>query len=188
MILPGILASGISGHLIPPSSYESIATVSVGSGGSSTITFSSIPATFTHLQIRVMGRQTNGSADNYANLRFNGDGGSNYSYHHLVGDGSTAAASSATSQTVIYLQRYAAAGAAASIFGASVIDILDYQNTNKNKTIRNLGGNDRNGAGAIYFSSGAWFNTAAVTSITITPASNDWAEYSSFALYGIKGA
>jgi subtilase family serine protease len=76
------------------------------------------------------------------------------------------------------------------IFGAAIIDILDYANTNKYKTIRILSGNDNNGSGTIRFSSGALYsNTNAVSSITlVSGSSGNWSEYSQFALYGIKGA
>jgi hypothetical protein len=51
MPILGIIASAITGNLVT-TSYESIETVTVGSGGSATVTFSSIPATYTHLQIK----------------------------------------------------------------------------------------------------------------------------------------
>jgi hypothetical protein len=185
----GAITAGLFGTGVAAStnSYESIATVTVGAGGQSSISFSSIPSTFKHLQIRAMARTTNTGVDNYGSIIFNGDTAANYTYHDLQGNGSTASATGLASQNANYLQRYAGAGAAASIFGVSVTDILDYQNTNKYKTIRNLGGDDRNGAGFIYLTSGAWLSTSAVTSITITPEANNWAQYSSFALYGIKG-
>jgi hypothetical protein len=68
-----------------------------------------------------------------------------------------------------------------------VIDILDYANVNKYTTIRVLGGADLNGSGAINLVSGLWMNTAAVTSFLISADSGNLAQYSSFALYGIKG-
>jgi hypothetical protein len=76
-------------------------------------------------------------------------------------------------------------------FSVSIIDILDYANISKNKTNRVLTGIDKNGSGSIQLTSGAWFNTAAITSITITPQSNTTPtntleQYSSFALYGVK--
>ena len=75
-------------------------------------------------------------------------------------------------------------------FGFKLIfDILDYTNTNKNTTTRALTGNETNGTAgqAILFSSGNWRNTAAITSILIYPSSGNFSQYSSFALYGIKG-
>jgi hypothetical protein len=75
------------------------------------------------------------------------------------------------------------------LFGTVIIDILDYANTNKYKTQRSLGGNDRNGAGYIDFSSGNWRNTNAITSIDIKALyGTGFAQYSHFALYGIASA
>jgi hypothetical protein len=83
----------------------------------------------------------------------------------------------------------AAGGSAASIFGVLVLDILDYANTSKTKTTRTLMGYDKNGAGKVTLTSGLWNNTSAISSISIVPKDgSSWAEYSSFALYGIKGA
>ena len=168
-------------------SYESIQTVTVGSGGAASISFTSIPSTFTHLQIRGIARQ-NGGTDTQNWWRFNGDTGSNYSTHALYGYGSGSA------QSLSYLSTYITSGAvgspvAANIFNVYVADILDYTNTNKYTTARILSGNDQNGGGYIWFSSGAWRNTNAITSIEITNnGSNNFVEHSQFALYGIKGA
>jgi hypothetical protein len=168
--------------------YESIATVTVGSGGSSSISFSSIPSGFKHLQLRMIGRSTRAANEGYGVVRFNSDTGSNYSYHSLAGNGSSAAADGSGSVAYPTLLYFPAASRGASIFGAGVLDILDYQNTNKNKTIRVLDGYDSNGAGYSTLQSGAWYNTAAITSITITEFNgNNFAEFSKFALYGIKG-
>jgi hypothetical protein len=167
--------------------YESIATVTVGSGGSLSITFSSIVGTYKHLQIRGIAKYLN-TAGGSMRLQFNSDTGSNYSYHYLSGDGASASAGAGTSGTFI----------APSIgqqdtgqFTASVIDILDYSNTNKYKTSRILSGLDKNGSGSMQLSSGLWMSTSAITSITLTPQSNttptnQFEQYSSFALYGIK--
>jgi len=76
----------------------------------------------------------------------------------------------------------------ASVFAAYVIDILDYANTNKYKTSRNLAGYDNNSGGRVSLNSGNWRNTNAITSITLTCRSDNFQQYSQFALYGIKGA
>ena len=171
--------------------FESIQTVTVASGTSNEISFTSIPSTYEHLQIRLNAR-TNRSIQAEANLliRFNNDTGSNYAYHDLYGDGANATASAATTQTKIIANRLTGAGADANIFGSIIIDILDYKNTNKYKTVRAFGGVDRNGAGGISFSSGVWMNTNAITEIDFTTieGSFDFVQYSHFALYGIKGA
>jgi hypothetical protein len=89
MPILGIIASAITGNLVT-TSYESIATVTVGSGGAANVEFTSIPATYTHLQVRGIGRslEANTGVD-VQYLRFNSDTGSNYAWHQLVGNGSS---------------------------------------------------------------------------------------------------
>jgi hypothetical protein len=182
----GILASQISGHLASPTSFDSIQTVTVGSGGQSSVSFTSIPSTYKHLQVRAIGRDDTAPSD--ARYTFNSDTGSNYSFHLLVGNGSTAASYNATSQTFLRGAPYC--DTSTNVFGAGVTDILDYQNTNKYKTVRTLTGLENNTStySQIQFYSGLWMNTSAITSITITPSGGGvWTQYSSFALYGVKG-
>jgi hypothetical protein len=179
MPILGIMASAISGNL---SSYESISTVTVGSGGQATITFSSIPATYKHLQIRYINTTT--TVNQNLTFRFNGDTGSNYAWHRLLGDGSSAIADGVSTTTGMNIGR---SGGNSTSFAAGVFDVLDYSNTSKNKTARTLYGTDQNGSGLIFLASGLWQNTAAITSITITSGAGDFAQYSQFALYGIKG-
>jgi hypothetical protein len=172
-----------------PNDYESIATVTVGSGGASSIDFTSIPSTYQHLQIRILARGA--AATNFisAGIRFNSDTGSNYAIHQLLGSGSAASSGSDINITSIYRTFIPAANQTSGRFGAGVVDILDYANTNKNKTTRTLTGFDLNGSGYIILRSGLWRSTSAVSSITLFDADNagGFAEYSSFALYGIKG-
>jgi len=192
MPILGIIASAISGNLLAPSSYESIQTVTVGAGGSSSISFSSIPSTYKHLQIRYTARSTVANVnDGYTSIRFNGDAtnGNYYFLHYLQGDGAGASSGALSTNTIIYTGVAAGNSASANVFGVGVIDILDYTSTNKYKVVRGLGGMDNNGAGKVSLVSGNWFNTAAVTSITIgaNAFGNDFMQYSSFGLYGIKG-
>jgi hypothetical protein len=74
-----------------------------------------------------------------------------------------------------------------NMFGAGVIDILDYADTNKYKTCRLLGGQDLNGGGRVYSMSSNWQKTAAITQIDLSFETGNCMQYSSFALYGIKG-
>ena len=166
--------------------FESIATVTVGSGGSSTIDFTSIPSTYAHLQIRCITRNT--STSDTFRLRFNSDSGNNYTRHFLYGDGSSALAAAGTSTSSGALGIISTSNDTASIFSGFVIDILDYTNTNKYTTFRSIGGFDGNGSGKIGLFSSVWMNTNAVTSISIFSDSNNQAQYSHFALYGIKSA
>ncbi len=184
-IILGIMASSFP---VATTSYESIATTTVGAGGSSTITFSSIPSTYKHLQLRMIGRSSRTQNEGYAVVRFNSDTGSNYSYHSLEGNGSSVSSGGSGSVSYPTLIYFPGALRGASIFGAGVLDVLDYTNTNKAKIIRVLDGYDSNGAGWMTSQSGGWYNTNAITSITITEFNgNNFVEYSQFALYGIKG-
>jgi hypothetical protein len=165
--------------------YDSIASTTVGSGGVANVTFSSIPSTYTHLQLRYTIR--NEAASDTVLLNFNNDStNANYAKHQLRGSGS---ASSAVGQASVVPELPTAPylGITANVYNATVVDILDYANTNKNTTLRSLGGYDANGSGWIWLTSGLWMNTAAVSTIKIYAESGDIAEYSSFALYGIKG-
>ena len=183
----GIIASG-NWAGANASSYYSIATVTVGSGGSSSVDFTSIPSTYSHLQIRMIGK-TNRAATNQDDLLIrlgNGslDTGSNYADHVLRGDGATASANAHTSQTRIGLDNCLGT-TTSGVFSGNVIDILDYANTNKYKTVRMLGGFDYNGGGWITLGSGLWMSTSAVDTLRLY-ANGTFQQYSSFALYGIK--
>jgi hypothetical protein len=175
--------------------FESIATTTVGAGGAGSISFTGIPSTYMHLQLRIISRSTSTSANGITTgIRFNGDTGSNYSLHYLsayqgLAAGVESAGIANTSQ--MYVAVFPADGNAASIFSSQVVDIFDYKNTNKNKTVRSIGGYDMNASGSGYnyvtLYSGNWRSTSAVTSIDFTMVAGDYAQYSSFALYGIKG-
>ena len=168
--------------------YESIATTTI-STDTANVTFSSIPSIYNHLQLRIIARSDR--AANFDTMRFelNGDTGSNYSYHSLYGDGSAAGAAAVTSASSMSFDRLVGNNASANTFGTLIIDLLDYTNTNKYKTARNLGGGDNNGSGEIYFQSGLWQSTSAVTQIKVFPGvGTNFKQYSHFALYGIKGA
>jgi hypothetical protein len=185
-ILTGVIASGISGNLWAPSgAYDSIATTTVGAGGASSITFSSIPQTYTHLQLRCS-VGLNAVAD-YV-MRFNNDSAGNYRQHNLYGDGSAASTYNyGNGETFISFAFPFQGLNSLTSFAGNVTDILDYTNTNKNKVSRSLLGTDRNGSGQVALESGLWINTSAVNRIDILPGSSSFLQYSQFALYGIKG-
>ena len=183
--LIGIIASSGGGET---NSYESIATVDVGAGGASTVTFSSIPSTYQHLQIRGIARDSAASSEGNVRLYFNADTStSNYRFHSLIGNGASTSSQDGGNQLPLIMTTTGNT-ATANCFGAGVMDVLDYASTNKNKTTRTLTGWDTNGDGRIMLRSGVWFSTSAVTSITLSTSSgSNLAQYSSFALYGIKG-
>ena len=180
--------SGMAGNpIIMPGSYESIATVTVGAGGASSVTFTGIPSTYTHLQLRMFCQFNDTTAGlGGASLQFNSDTGTNYTRHELIGEGTAASSIGLINQTAATVGRFYFTPSS-SIFSSAIVDILDYTNTNKNTTVRSLGGTDVNGSGGeIRFSSSAWINTAAITSITIPAPTLNFKQYSSIALYGVN--
>jgi hypothetical protein len=181
----GIYASQITGKLAT-TNFESIATTTVGAGGAASVTFSSIPSTYSHLQIRLIGRTNRATILDNVKITFNSDTAANYTEHGLYGDGASAASYASTSVTGAAAYRLAGGNATSGIQGAIIIDILDYANTNKYKTLRALGGCDLNGSGELYLNSGLWQNTSAISNIVLTPVGT-LQQYSSFALYGLKG-
>lgn len=164
--------------------YESIATVTVGSGGSSSITFSSIPSTYTHLQIRYMAVAASGTTEIL--MKINSDTGANYARHDLYGSGTTAGASASAPSSSPYIQGYISSVEPTNPC-VGVVTILDYANTNKYKTTRILTGVDKNGSGGIELNSLLWMNTSAITTLDIY-GTGTFGQNSSIALYGIKGA
>ena len=176
---------------VPPS-YESIATVTVGTA-TSTITFSSIPSTYASLQLRGLALDTNTSAA-YTSLdvgiRFNSDTGANYARHFLLGTGAAVdvggTASTTTGSLIAASLRNVAA---ANMWAVSITDIHDYASTTKNKTVRCIAGANVNTADSVYvaLSSSLWNSTAAINTITLTRGQTNFAVGTTFALYGIRG-
>jgi FlaG/FlaF family flagellin (archaellin) len=174
-------------------SYESIATTTVGSGGSSTVTFDNISGTYKHLQVRYIARNS-GTGDNFIAMKwiFNSDATAVYSNHYIYGNGAftgsnvTTSASSAGGDGLIGMIKDNAAGYT-NMFHGGVLDILDYADTNKYKTCRLLWGQDLNGGGRVALQSANWQKTNAITQIDFSCATGNFMQYSQFALYGIKG-
>lgn len=137
-----------------------------GTGSAGGITFSSIPQTFTHLQLRGYVRNLTTTSQLYT--RLNNDGGSNYGTHYLYADGSgVASGSGGVSTTVNLFGSSVGPSDTANAHGVFIIDLLDYTSTVKNKTTRSTYGHDLNGTGQVWFASSLWMNTAAVTAITL---------------------
>jgi hypothetical protein len=185
-LLNTILGSLSSGVAASTSSYESIASYTA-SGGESSFTFSSVPATYVSLELRCLSRRSTGVSHVVA-LRFNADSGNNYWWHLLEGNGSTVTASSVGSaanraQTFWPNPSVNLAGQ----FGAGIISIHDYASTTKYKTVRTFGGGDANGTGLVNLSSGLWSSTSAINEVYVYFLGDTVVAGSTFALYGIKG-
>lgn len=180
------LAGNAAYSPITPFQFESIATLNSPSGAS--FSLNSIPQTFKHLQLRYILRDTGSSGFAQGSITVNSSGASNMAYHKLSGDGATVTASAASSEGYWSTLLLAAMNSTtAGTFAAGIIDILDYTNTNKNKTMRILAGGDGNGSGQVLLGSGFVDSTTAISSITFYMAHSAAATNSQFALYGIKG-
>lgn len=190
------IALGLIGSFPTPvtSSFESIATAT-GTGSNTFVTFSSIPSTYTSLQIRAVYRDTNtpGTTRQNLNLEFNGSGSPNYAVHYLQGDGAVASAAGFVNYPFVVINGAGAAGnTTANVYGASIIDIHDYASTSRNKTVRYFCGINDNTATAgsqrISVGSGLWMSTSAITSIKVICGDTAFATGTTISLYGIKGA
>lgn len=164
------------------SSYYSIASAA-GTGSSGSITFSSIPSTYSHLQIRYF-YKTSGTAALY--LRANGDTGSNYSIHEIVGDGSSVSASGSASQAQARLG--SSNGKTDYQACVGIVDLHDYVSTAKYKTLSDYSGTQVQVAGSdVAIRSGMWMSTSAINSLTIYLSSGNFTTDTVIGLYGIKG-
>lgn len=179
----GILGNGAAAG--GGTSFESIATATPS--GTNTVTFSSIPSTYKHLQIRFNAMVTSAGQTIY--MRFNGDTGNNYNKHRLVGNGTAASAGGTANSTSMEFMG-TTVGQGTTYPSCGVLDFLDYADTNKVKVYRGLAGFDANGSGEIDFTSGSatGLGTPALSSITLYLTVGNFAANTSFALYGIKGA
>ena len=170
-----------------PAGFESIATGTVGAGStSSVITFSSIPSTYAHLQLRMFAR---GTISERLDVRFNNDSGAtNYDNHRMNGNGSTVGADARINYSALWVSSRGYGVPSTALIGAAIVmDILDYTNTNKYKVTRTLSGVELNNSNSdIEFTSGSWKNTAAVNRIDISIPASTLAQYSHFALYGVN--
>ena len=184
---------------VDPGAMTPIATVAVGAGGASTIDFTSIPDSYEHLQLRLFLRNTETVyAYGYVAAKFNNDSGANYTGHRLYGTGASPYADVTVFGTVAasnmeFGWTVDAKSGYDSRFGVSVVDILDYKNTAKHKTVRSLTGYDTNVStaadnGQVGIYSSHWRSNDAINRITLYTYAGTYAQYSHAALYGVKKA
>jgi len=186
MNILGIIASSKFGDA---GDFESIATGTVGaSSTSAAITFSSIPSTYTHLQLRMLARAT---ASETMSVRFNNDSGAtNYDNHRMNGNGSSVGSDARINFSALFVSSRGYGVPSTALIGSAIVmDILDYTNTNKYKVTRTLSGQELNTSNSdLEFTSGSWKDTAAVNRIDISINSSTLAQYTHIALYGIRSA
>jgi len=169
-----------------------IASNTVGSGGASSVTFSSIPQTYTDLVVKCSTRSNRaGQPVDLAAITFNGSS-AGYSIKNIYGDYTVAYSSSSSSVTNILPQGFSpAAGATSNTFSNNEIYIPNYTSSNyKSTSIDVVQENNSGAANAGYttLSAGLWSNTASITSITIASYFDIFSQYSTFTLYGIKNS
>jgi len=180
--------------------FQSIATVVVPSAGQSSIVFSNIPQNFNHLQIRLIAKSADTSGTGGPNIVMQLGGASldatytNYYSHYLNGNGSTVPSGSVQGSGYYALvgNTNTSYAGTAGMFGANIIDILDYTSTSKTKTIRTLWGHSSNNTitEEVGLDSALWNNSSTAVqqlSISIVGGAN-FAQYTQASLYGIKGA
>lgn len=169
-----------------PSSFDSISTVTVGAGGTSSVNFTSIPSTFQNLQLRFVAKTTTSgtsSGGEIVRMTMNSTSFADSAYFYATGT-TLSTGNNANTDFLANLVR----ASDTSIFTAGIVDIFDYSDTNKNTTIRTIGGFNRNGTGSeMSLNINVWNSTTAISSLTITPSSGNFSEHSRFALYGIEG-
>jgi hypothetical protein len=160
-----------------PSTYTPIATTTLGSAAA-TVTFSSIPNTYTDLIVVAYHWGTTGVNGLYVTL--NNNTSSLYSDTQLFGDGVNPGSARNTNITASYIGQ---AGSTAAT--TSIINIMNYANTTTNKTI--LSRNSPSG-NIIQANAGLYRSTSAITSVLVSYYGNNFAAGSQFTLYGVKSA
>ena len=172
--------------------YEWLETISVGAGGTSSITFSNLNtnygSTYQHLQLRITARTSRTNADSDPILiRFNNDTGNNYSRHGLRAYFGTIDSVGSTSQNGIFLTESCAVDKnAANVFSPVVADILNPFEA-RQKTVQATSGLLASGWYGTEFWSGNWANTSATTTITLLPLIGpNFVSGSRFSLYGMR--
>ena len=166
-----------------PATYENIATTTLGANAA-TITFSSIPSTYTDLRL-VWVANTNTSTSMYVDI--NANTSSLYSQTLLDGDGSTVYSDRATNSSYWYFDYAIGTISASNTFGLYTLDIFSYAGST-NKTALSTVSTDRNGSGESMRAVHLFRSTSAITSIKIYLPSGTMSAGTTATLYGIKSA
>ncbi len=164
-----------------------IQTITASAGTATSIDFTSIPGTYTDLQLVVSGRSTGAVTAANINLTFNGSA-TGYSTRNVWGNGASVQNDNSSTTFLYGSVAVPGASATASVFGNCVFYIPNYAGST-NKTV-SMDFVTENNATTAYnvFVAGLWSNTAAITQITMVLNSGNFAQYSSASLYGIKNS
>jgi hypothetical protein len=167
--------------------FKKIQTVTVGSGGSSTIAFTSIPQTYTDLKVVLSVRSDrNSGTQSDFQLRFN-SASANYSRKTVQGSGSAATSISGSAESFGSIGTATQDTDTASVFGSSEVYIPNYTSANFKSYSADTVRENNATSGYQGLVAGLWSDTAAITSITFYVESNtqSFKQYSTATLYGV---
>ena len=170
--------------------YIKIASNTVGSGGAASVTFSSIPATYTDLLVKVSARSAFSGVSAGLGMQMNGLTTSIYTMKLLQGNGTTASSNSYSGITFISTDNgLVGSTATGNTFNNAEIYIPNYlSSNNKSLSVDSVAENNAT-AGYNVLNAGLMASTAAITSLTFfSGGSANLAQYSTFTLYGISNA
>jgi hypothetical protein len=167
--------------------FELISSVTVASGGASSIDFTSIPSTFTDLCIELSTRDSQGGVANSTNIGFNGST-SSFSTRHLQGQPSGSPTAVSGTTPTRFAGNTVSSGGTSNTFANVQIYIPNYAgSSNKSYSIDSV--TENNGTEAYSnLIAGLWSNTAAINQVTITTSGGTFVQYSTAYLYGVKNA
>ena len=164
--------------------FELISSVTVGSGGAASIDFTSIPATYTDLCIKMSVRNTAAAVSGFVVAAFNGST-ANFTARGVYGNGSSAASFSTPGN---FVGELVAANATASTFSNLEMYIPNYAGSSfKSYSVDSVGENNGTSAQAT-ISAGLWSVSTAINQVTLTPNTGTLVQYSTAYLYGVKNA
>jgi hypothetical protein len=163
------------------------------SSGATSVSFTSIPASYDHLVLLSSARSDASAYNDYINFRVNNDSGNNYSRRAMNANTTTPGAVSGSGNNVWIYQYMPAASALSDNFGTMETWFIDYSNTTTLKQIMsqsvNANHSTTDSQWGTRFAGGVWSSTAAIDRVdALTSGGDDFVQYSSFTLYGINGA
>ena len=168
--------------------YIPITTVTVGSGGAASISFSSIPAIYTDLIVKASARTD--TANNVQNLyvEFNGSGGTAYSSRtiYALNTGTPASTLASADSKIQYAGYASGANSTANTFANFEFYIPDYTSTNYKNTLADVVTENNSVNTILLLSAGLWSSTSAINAVKITPAAGNFVQHSTATLYGIR--
>ena len=170
--------------------FTLINSATVGSGGASSVTFSSIPNTYTDLKVLMSVRTSWGNIGDWGSVRFNGDTGNNYSYLYAQGAGTSTVYSIATNGNHAEISAgWAAVSSTSGVFSNTELYIPNYTSSNTKSFSGDTVEENNSSTAWMNIEALLWNNTAAINSITLASANGATIQqYSTFYLYGIKNS